>query len=62
MAQRYYELSKIFGEGELLLLEDALNNYNPANMSETEQKRLDDLRKIITTARRWRHQFGKSEH
>lgn len=62
MAQRYYELSKIFGEGELLLLEDALNNYHPANMSETEQSRLDELRKIIVTARRWRHQFGKSEH
>lgn len=52
----------VFGESELVLLEDALREYEPDNLSEHGQEVLDELRAGIIAARRWAHQLGKSQH
>ena len=52
---RYDKIAKIFTETELLLIEDALNAY-------IKQDIPAELMQDIVTARRWLHQFGKSQH
>lgn len=49
----YERLSRILTERELSYLEDLI----PADDSDHEE-----LRALITAARRWAHQFGKSQH
>lgn len=48
----YERLSRILTERELSYLEDLI----PADADHEE------LRALITAARRWAHQFGKSQH
>ena len=62
MITRYEMLAKIFGEGELILLEDAIRKYTPPELTEKSQDIWEDLQSDIIKARRWRHQFGKSQH
>lgn len=52
----------VFGESELIFLEDALRKYEPDNLSEHGQEVLDELRAGIIAARRLAHQRGKSQH
>ena len=61
--KKYESIAKIFGEQELCFLEDALAAFEtPAYLSDGGQEQLQALKDEITMARRWRHQFGKSQH
>lgn len=60
--KKYESIAKIFVEGELVFLEDALRKYEPDNLSEHGQDVLDELKSSIIAARRWRHQFSKTQH
>lgn len=62
MAQRYDKISRVFSYGELIFLEDALRKYEQENLSEHGREVFDDLKSDIIMARRWAHQFGKSQH
>ena len=62
MAKSYDQISRVFSEGELILLEDALRAYEPDYLSEKGQDMLDELKSSVIAARRWAHQFGKSQH
>lgn len=64
MAKNYIRIASVFSEGELLLIEDALRKYEmteASNLSEKGQDITAELRKAITDARRWKHQFEKVE-
>ena len=61
--RRYDRIANIFSEQELCFLEDALEAFEtPAYLSEAGREQLQALKDEITMARRWRHQFGKSQH
>lgn len=61
--QNLYRLCSVFSEGELSLLEDALNAYlETGGFSDRILVMLVDLRDNIVLARRMVHQFGKSQH
>lgn len=63
MAQRYDDISRVFSEGELILIEDALREFNPSYLTDDHgQEELNKLKADITAARRWAHHFGKSQH
>lgn len=55
MANRrdYERLSRILNMSDLLYLE---------NLIPKDDKEHEELRNLIVDARRWRHQFGKSDH
>lgn len=57
--ERYVKLSQILSEQELCYLEDALKDFNPSYLTRGEL--LQALKDEITMARRWRHQFGKTQ-
>lgn len=57
--KRYESIAKVFGEAELVLLEDALRKYEQDNLTEKGEDLFDKLRADIIMARRWAHQFGK---
>lgn len=62
MNNRYAKLAKILSEGELILLEDAIQKYTPPKLTDKRQDMWDDLQSDIIKARRWAHQLGKTEH
>lgn len=65
MKPRYLKVSEVFGEGELILIEDALRKYEEKEadkLSEHGRDVFDNLMSTIVLARRWAHQFGKSQH
>ena len=49
----YERLSRILTEPELCYLEELIPE---------DDKDREELRALITAARRWRHQYGKSSH
>lgn len=64
MSKRYVLISAVFSYGELIVFEDALRHYEQSNPGFTEkgQDLFDTLLSDVVTARRWVHQFGKSQH
>ena len=65
MAKHYIRIANVFNESELVLLEDALRKYEQNetnNLSEKGEDILIELRQAVTNARRWIHQFNKSQH
>lgn len=62
MANRHMMI-RAFSEGELILIEDALEDYIDHNgFCNHSLKILLPLKEDITFARRMLHQFGKSDH
>lgn len=64
MNKRYGAISVVFSYGELIILEDALRRFEQCNpgFSDIGQTLFDDLLSDVVAARRWVHQFGKSQH
>ena len=61
MAKSYFQIAEVFSEGELLLFEDALREFEPHNLSAGQSRMLCDLKRVITDARRWAHHHGKTD-
>ena len=61
MNDRYAKIAKILGEGELILLEDAIRKYTPPELTIKGQDIWDNMQSDIIKARRWAHHFGKTE-
>lgn len=62
MADKDIKLSKVLSESELCLIEDALKDFSPRYLNDDHgRKLLAGLKETVTSARRWAHQFGKTE-
>jgi hypothetical protein len=61
--QNCLKMVNVFSEGELILLEDALNAYLNTHCFSCDSKLIQcmDLRDNVVFARRFSHQLGKTQ-